>query len=91
MRGESEDLSTPKNHLLFGSAPVGRILAVTRGEPMIVMRLDSESAWEILAADALELEQHGREVRILESPVTRLLFDDVRLVGSAPRPGARVP
>jgi hypothetical protein len=53
-----------------------------------VLRLDSESAWEILAADALELEQQGKDVQILESPVTRLLFDDALLVGSAP--GAKV-
>ena len=54
----------------------------------VVLRLDSESAWEILAAHALELEQHGKEVRILEAPVTRLLFDDALLVSTAP--GSRV-
>jgi hypothetical protein len=90
VRGESEDLSTAKNHALFGSTPVGRILAASRGEPTIVLRLEDESAWEILAADALELEQRGKEVRILDSPVTDLLFDDARLVDSAPRAGVLV-
>ena len=41
------------------------------------------TAWEVLAADALLLEQHGRRVQIIESPVTRLLFDDALLVRTA--------
>ena len=88
--GDTENLSTAKNHALFGSVPVGRLLAATRGEPTVVLRLDNESAWEVLAADALELEQRGKEVQILDSPVTRLLFDDALLVGSAPQAGVLV-
>jgi hypothetical protein len=36
-----------------------------------------------MAADAWFLVEHGRNVQIIESPVTRLLFDDSRLVDAA--------
>jgi hypothetical protein len=65
---------------LFGRHAVDGLLTATRGHHDVVLRLDDEGAWEILAADALLLEQHGRDVRILSSPVTRLLFDDALLV-----------
>jgi hypothetical protein len=60
------------------------LLRATRPGQRVILRLDSESAWEILAADALELRDHGREVSIISSPVTRLLFDGTMLVS---RPG----
>ena len=41
------------------------------------------TAWEVMAADALLLVQHGRKVQIVESPVTRLLIDDSLLVPTA--------
>jgi hypothetical protein len=51
---------------------------------MVVLRLRSDSAWEVLATDALMLEQHGRRVRIVANSVTGLLFDDAILVRAAP-------
>jgi hypothetical protein len=64
--------------------PTAPLLAVTREDRTVVLRLDSVTAWEVMAADALLLEQHGRRVQVLETPVTRLLFDDALLVRRAP-------
>jgi hypothetical protein len=82
-RAENEGLVYSANQDLLASPALDRILRATRHDHTVVLRLDDEAAWEILAADALALEQHGTEVRILESPVTRLLFDDGRLVRTA--------
>jgi hypothetical protein len=71
---------------LFGRHALDGLLAATRGHRDVVLRLDDEGAWEILAADALVLEQHGRHVRIVSSPVTRLLFDDALLVRATAGP-----
>lgn len=68
---------------LFDREAVNRMLSMTQRDRRVVLRLDSAPAWVILATDALVLEQHGRDVRILESPVTRLLFDDALLVRTA--------
>jgi hypothetical protein len=68
---------------LFGYVPTAQLLAATRKGQTVVLRNDSVTAWEVLAADALLLEQHGRRVQIIESPVTRLLFDDALLVHTA--------
>ena len=79
----NEDLDVPNNRALFGYVPTAQLLAATRNGETVVLRNDSVTAWEVLAADALLLEQHGRRVRIVESPVTRLLFDDALLIRSA--------
>jgi hypothetical protein len=79
----NDGLVSESHRTMLESRAVSRILAVTRGESTVVLRLDHESAWEILATDALLLEQRGKTVRIVESPVTRLLFDEGRLVAGA--------
>ena len=79
----NEDLDVPNNRALFGYVPTHQLLAVTRvGEP-VVLRPDSVTSWEVLAADALLLRQHGRTVRIVATDETRLLFDDSLLVSRA--------
>ena len=45
-----------------------------------MLRLDSVTAWEVMASDALLFQQHDRDVQVVETPVTRLLFDDSLLV-----------
>jgi len=80
----NEDLDVPNNRALFGYVPTAPLLAVTREDRTVVLRLDSVTAWEVMAADALLLEQHGRRVQVVETPVTRLLFDDALLVRRAP-------
>ena len=79
----NQDLDVPNNRALFGYVPTAQLLAATRKGQTVVLRNDSVTAWEVLAADALLLEQHGRRVQIIESPVTRLLFDDALLVRTA--------
>jgi hypothetical protein len=73
-------LSLHANEVLFGRAPVRQLLAVTHRSDRVVLRLDSESAWMILAGDALQLRDHGRHVEVVDSPATRLLFDETMLV-----------
>ncbi len=80
----NEDLDVPNNRALFGSVPAGKLLAATEPGDTVVLRNDEATAWEVLAADALMLEQHGRHVRIAVTHETRLLFDDAVLVRSAP-------
>jgi len=75
----NENLDVPNNRALFGYVPTAPLLAATRKDRTVVLRLDSVTAWEVMAADALLLVQHGRKVQVLESPVTRLLFDDALL------------
>jgi hypothetical protein len=79
----NENLDVPNNRALFGYVPTAQLLAATRPGQTVVLRLDSVTAWEVMAADALLLVQHGREVQIVESPVTRLLIDDAMLVRTA--------
>ena len=85
----NENLDVPNNRALFGYVPARQLLAATRDGQTVVLRNDEPTAWEVLAADALLLEQHGRTVQIVESRETQLLFDDAVLVRAAP-PGARV-
>jgi hypothetical protein len=79
----NQDLDVPNNRALFGYVPAAQLLAATRKGETVVLRNDSVTAWEVLAADALLLQQHGRRVQIVESPPTRLLFDDALLVRAA--------
>jgi hypothetical protein len=80
----NEDLDVPNNRALFGYVPTKQLLAATDAGRIVVLRNDEATAWEVLAADALMLEQHGRRVQIVETQETRLLFDDARLVRNAP-------
>jgi hypothetical protein len=80
----NEDLDVPNNRQLFGYVPTRQLLSATREGRTVVLRLDSVTAWEVMAADALLLEQQGRRVQVVETPVTRLLFDDALLVRGAP-------
>jgi hypothetical protein len=80
----NEDLDVPNNRALFGYVPTRQLLAATRPGETVVLRSDSPTAWEVLAADGLLLEQHGRTVRIVKRSETRLLFDDVMLVPRSP-------
>jgi hypothetical protein len=73
------------NAQMLQSGVVHRLLAATRHDTSLTLRLDQESAWEILAADAWQLERAGKQVRIESAPVTRLLFDGALLVDRAPR------
>jgi hypothetical protein len=83
----NEDLDVPNNRGLFGYVPSEQLLAATRPGETVVLRLDSLTAWEVMGADALMLVQHGRNVRIVNSTVTRLLFDDsLRVARSTPGP-----
>jgi hypothetical protein len=75
-----EDLNLPNDRALFGYAPAAQLLAATRNDRTVVLRLDSVTSWEVMTGDALLLVQHGRKVQIIETPVTRLLFDDALLV-----------
>jgi hypothetical protein len=84
----NENLDVPNNRALFGYVPVAPLLRETRPGQTVVLRLDSLTAWEVLAADALLLQQHGRRVQVVSSPVTRLLIDDALLVDGAS--GAKV-
>ncbi len=79
----NEDLDVPNNRDLFGYVPAAQLLSATRKGETVVLRNDSVTAWEVLAADALLLEQHGRTVKIVEAQETNLLFDDAMLVPSA--------
>ena len=79
----NEDLDVPNDRALFGYVPTAQLLGATRPDRTVVLRLDSVTAWEVMAADALLLVQHGRRVQVIESPVTRLLFDDALLVRTA--------
>ena len=79
----NENLDVPNNRALFGYVPTAQLLAATRPDRTVVLRLDSVTAWEVMAADALLLVQQGRKVQVVESPVTRLLFDDAVLVRTA--------
>ncbi len=79
----NENLDVPNNRALFGYVPVASLLRETRPGQTVVLRLDSLTAWEVLAADALLLQQHGRHVQVVSSPVTRLLIDDSLLVHGA--------
>jgi hypothetical protein len=85
----NEDLDVPNNRALFGYVPTTQLLAATHDDQTVVLRNDEPTGWEVLAADALLLEQHGRRVQIVASQETRLLFDDALLV-DAPPAGARV-
>jgi hypothetical protein len=78
-------LSLHANEILFGRAPVRQLLAATHRSDHVVLRLDSESAWMILAGDALQLRDHGRHVEVDDSPATRLLFDETMLVPRSTR------
>jgi hypothetical protein len=80
----NENLDVPNNRALFGYVPTRQLLDATERGRTVVLRNTSATAWEVLAADALMLEQHGRRVQIIESPETRLLFDDALLVQSEP-------
>jgi len=79
----NEDLDVPNNRALFGYVPAKQLLAATREGGTVVLRPESRTSWEVLAADALMLEQHGRHVRIIATQETRLLFDDALLVDGA--------
>jgi hypothetical protein len=79
----NENLDVPNNRALFGHVPARQLLAATRSGRTVVLRNDVPTGWEVLAADALLLEQHGRTVRIASTRETRLLFDDARLVSRA--------
>jgi hypothetical protein len=78
----NRDLDMPNDRALFGYVPSSQLLAATRPDRTVVLRLDSVTAWEVMAGDALLLVQHGRRVQVVESSVTRLLFDDALLVPS---------
>jgi hypothetical protein len=80
----NEDLDVPNNRALFGYVPAAQLLAATRKGETVVLRNDNVTAWEVLAADALLLQQHGRNVQIVEAQETNLLFDDALLVPGAP-------
>lgn len=80
----NEDLDVPNNRALFGSVPAAQLLAATEPGGTVVLRNDEPTAWEVLAADALMLEQHGRHVQIVGTRETRLLFDDAVLVSAVP-------
>jgi len=80
----NENLDVPNNRALFGYVPTRQLLAATDPGRTVVLRNDSATAWEVLGADALMLEQHGRQVRIVESQETGLLFDDALLVRVSP-------
>ena len=47
------DLDVPNNRALFGYVPTQQLLDATRSGETVVMRSDSITAWEVLAADAL--------------------------------------
>jgi hypothetical protein len=85
----NEDLDVPNNRQLFGYVPTKQLLAATRPGQVVVLRLDSITSWEVMAADALLLVQHGRRVEVVDVPVTRLLFDDSLRV-HAPAPGSQI-
>jgi hypothetical protein len=85
----NQDLDVPNNRALFGYVPAADLLAATRKGATVVLRNDEPTGWEVLAADALLLVQHGRKVQIVESQETGLLFDDALLIPRA-RPGAHV-
>jgi hypothetical protein len=76
----NENRDAPNHRDLFGDVPVDQLLGATRSGQTVVLRLDSVTAWEVMAADALLLKQHGRRVQVVASPVTRLLIDDSLLV-----------
>jgi len=86
VREANKVLSTSGSRHLFGRLPLRALLAETAPGERVALRLGSESAWEVMVADALQLAGHGRDVRVIRSPVTRFLFDDSMLVG-APQPG----
>jgi hypothetical protein len=79
----NEDLDVPNNRALFGYVPAKQLLAATREGGTVVLRPESRTSWEALAADALMLVQHGRHVRIIATQETRLLFDEALLVDGA--------
>jgi hypothetical protein len=79
----NEDLDVPNDRALFGDVPTSALLASTRRGQRVALRLDSVTGWEVMAADALLLVQHGRRVEVVDSPVTRLLFDDAIRVPAA--------
>jgi hypothetical protein len=81
----NENLDVPNNRALFGYVPTRQLLAATEPGTTVVLRNDSATAWEVLGADALMLEQHGRRVQIVETQETGLLFDDALLVHAAPK------
>jgi hypothetical protein len=65
---------------------LGPVLAATRHEKTVQLRLDAPLAWPELAAIALALEQRGKDVRIVRSAVTELFFDGAAdLVDQRPR------
>ena len=80
----NENLDVPNNRALFGYVPTRQLLAATEPGRTVVLRNDSATAWEVLGADALMLEQHGRQVQVIETQETRLLFDDALLVRTEP-------
>jgi hypothetical protein len=80
----NENLDVPNNRDLFGYVPTKQLLATTAPSRTVVMRNDSATGWEVLAADGLMLEQHGRQIQIVASQETRLLFDDALLVREEP-------
>jgi hypothetical protein len=80
VREANEVLALRENRHLFGRLPLRALLEATRPGAPVALRLDSESAWEVMAADALQLAEHDRNVRIVSSPVTQLLFDHSMLV-----------
>jgi hypothetical protein len=80
----NEDLDVPNNRALFGYVPARQLLAATHAGETVTLRPDSVTSWEVLAADALLLAQHGRDVHVVATKETRLLFDDALLVSRAP-------
>jgi hypothetical protein len=81
----NENLDVPNNRALFGYVPTKQLLGAIEPGRTVVLRNDTPTAWEVLGADALMLEQHGRRVQIVETQETGLLFDDAILVDAAPR------
>ena len=88
----NRDLNVPNDRKLFGYVPSSQLLSATRPGRTVVLRLDSITAWEVMASDALLLQQHGRDVQIVDTPVTRLLFDDsLRVDHAVGSPDPRLP
>jgi hypothetical protein len=79
----NENLNVPNDRALFGYVPTKALLRATRPGRPVVLNLDSVTSWEVMASDALLLQQHGRTVQVVETPETRLLFDDALLVPKA--------
>ena len=79
----NEDLNLPTTENCSGTCRASRSWTATAKNRPVVLRLDSVTAWEVMAADALLLVQHGRTVQVVETPVTRLLFDALLVPGTS--------